>query len=190
MHKLGLLLIAIGFVGGSLTAVYDKDTIDWVWFVPLLIIGAVGVTLVQIALRRAATDTSHTEANFQAIASSLTAIVAKLGVLDGEKDKVYVYDLPDRIDETFRDDILKFVEARESIAVVHGTQAYADVMSHFAAGERYLNRVWSCAADGYIDEAHTYIERSHQQFKEAQEKLEAVALGSSSSGADAAASAG
>ena len=40
-------------------------------------------------------------------------------------------------------------------------------MSKFAAGERYLNRVWSTAADGYIDEAHASLSRSRQQFDEA-----------------------
>ena len=51
-------------------------------------------------------------------------------------------------------------------------RAYADVMSHFAAAERYLNRVWSCAADGYIDEAHTYIGRARVQFLEALQRFE------------------
>jgi hypothetical protein len=47
-------------------------------------------------------------------------------------------------------------------------------MSHYAAGERYLNRVWSAAADGYIDESHTYIGRAQTQFEEANERLKAL----------------
>ena len=35
---------------------------------------------------------------------------------------------------------------------VFGMQNYADVMSNFAAGERYINRVWSASTDGYVDE--------------------------------------
>lgn len=69
---------------------------------------------------------------------------------------------------------MAFVEARESIAHACGMQAYAEIMSHFAAGERYLNRVWSCAADGYIDEAHTFVSRSYRQFEEARAKLRAL----------------
>ena len=63
-----------------------------------------------------------------------------------------------RIDELFPGDLNKFVEARETIPHVYRLQAYADVMSHFAAGERYLNRVWSASADGYVDEVRTYLE--------------------------------
>ena len=44
-------------------------------------------------------------------------------------------------------------------------------MSDFAAGERYLNRVWSASADGYADEAMDYIDRARQQFEEARAKL-------------------
>jgi len=84
------------------------------------------------------------------------------------------YDLRHHIDKHFRDDIETFVEARESIAHTHGLQAYANVMSHFAAAERYLNRVWSASTDGYIDEAHTYIGKSAEQFREARDRFAAL----------------
>jgi hypothetical protein len=50
---------------------------------------------------------------------------------------------------------------------VFGMQGYADVMSAFAAGERYINRVWSASTDGYEDEVRRYIERAAGQFDEA-----------------------
>ena len=50
---------------------------------------------------------------------------------------------------------------------VFGLQNYADVMSAFAAGERYINRVWSASTDGYIDEVRSYLDRATQQFREA-----------------------
>ena len=37
-------------------------------------------------------------------------------------------------------------------------------MTRFAAGERYLNRVWSASADGYIDEVNEYLEKAKDQF--------------------------
>jgi hypothetical protein len=57
--------------------------------------------------------------------------------------------------------------ARESMKNLFGLQAYADAMGAFAAGERYINRVWSASTDGYVDEAHNYLDRSTQQFREA-----------------------
>ena len=44
-------------------------------------------------------------------------------------------------------------------------------MSHFAAGERYINRVWSASADGYDDEAETYLKKAAGQFDEAKQQL-------------------
>jgi hypothetical protein len=108
------------------------------------------------------------------LTTSLGDVVKSLSALDSVKESIDVYELPGRIDRDLREDISSFVDARQSIAHVCGTQAYADVMSPFAAGERYLNRVWSCAADGYIDEAHAYIGRSREQFAEALERLQAV----------------
>lgn len=175
MRIIGLILITIGFLGGALVAVLDVTTIQWLWFVPFLVLGAVGVALVQMAMRAEALDVTRTSTNFGILTASLSDLVKNLGALDSDKGTIDVYDLPERIDRDLRGDISSFVDARQSIAHVCGTQAYADVMSHFAAGERYLNRVWSCAADGYIDEAHAYIGRSHEQFAEALQRLEAVA---------------
>jgi hypothetical protein len=50
---------------------------------------------------------------------------------------------------------------------VFGMQNYADVMSAFAAGERYINRVWSASTDGYLEEVRLYLEKARNQFVEA-----------------------
>lgn len=76
-----------------------------------------------------------------------------------------------RIDDLFTDDLNTFIEARESIAHSHGLAAYAEVMNCFAAGERYLNRVWSASTDGYIDEINDYLDRAREQFAAGLEKV-------------------
>lgn len=45
-----------------------------------------------------------------------------------------------------------------------GLQTYADIMSNFAAGERYINRVWSASADGYDEEADIYLKKAAVQL--------------------------
>jgi hypothetical protein len=40
-------------------------------------------------------------------------------------------------------------------------------MSAFAAGERYINRVWFASIDGYVDKVRGYLDRATQQFREA-----------------------
>ncbi|MEE9465766.1 MAG: hypothetical protein V3W14_09380, partial [Candidatus Neomarinimicrobiota bacterium] len=76
-----------------------------------------------------------------------------------------------RIDASFPDDLETFTSSREVISHLFGLQAYADVMSEFAAGERYLNRVWSASADGYVDEVNTYIGMAAEQFSVALERI-------------------
>ena len=175
MRSIGLVLITIGSLAGALVAVLDPAAIRWAWFVPCLVVGVIGVTLVQIGMRQHAMDATRLESNTQILGESLQKIVAALAQLDDTKEQVDTYSLPDLIDHTFREDIGHFVDARESIVHIWGMQSYADIMNHFAAGERYLNRVWSCAADGYIDEAHAYISRSRAQFGEALQKFAALA---------------
>jgi hypothetical protein len=48
---------------------------------------------------------------------------------------------------------------------------YADVMTEFAAAERYINRTWSAAADGYIDEVNASITRANQHLANARKML-------------------
>ena len=56
-------------------------------------------------------------------------------------------------------------------------RAYAEIMNEFAAGERYLNRVWSASIDGYIDVINEYLGRARRQFEQAQAKLTALGAG-------------
>ena len=174
MRAVGLLLIAIGFLGGALFAVLDPEEIPWRFFSQFLVVGAVGVALVQLAIKREASYGGKLEANVEELAKALDRIVDRARKLDQDKLSIDCYDLPDLIDDTFRGDVTAFVDVRESLVHTFGTQTYGEIMSHFAAGERYMNRVWSASADGYIDEAHEYIGRSREQFEEALRRLERV----------------
>ena len=100
--------------------------------------------------------------------------MAKLTRLDGEKKDLHPFDVHPRIDALFPQELNTFVEARKSIAHVYGLQAYAAVMNEFAAGERYLNRVWSASVDCYIDDVQEYLGRAREQFVRAREVLRSV----------------
>lgn len=171
MKKLGYLLITVGFLGGALASVVDKDRVEWVYFGVAVVVGAVGVAMVRLSEKQAKTSAGRLEANMQSIETVLRAVVENMGRLEEEKGAISTYDVRHRIDELFRDDLARFVDARESIGHVYGLGAYGDVMSSFAAGERYLNRVWSASADGYIDEVSTYIDKAREQFVDSLEKI-------------------
>ena len=168
---LGYLLIVAGFLGGALAAVLETREVPWVGFIVAIIVGVVGVFIVQFATRRSAREEDKLTANIQNIRQSLGRVVENITALDREKDSINPYDLRHRIDELFPEDLATFVEAREAISHLYGLQSYADVMSIFASGERYLNRVWSASADGYIKECHTYLQKAREQFAAALDKL-------------------
>ena len=175
MKKLGYLMITIGFLAGALAAIVDEQKVQWGYFIAALLAGAVGIMLVRFGERQESRAEGKLASNIQSIEASLSRIVENMTRLNSEKQSIDPYDVRHRIDELFAEDLTTFVEARQSIAQVHGLSAYADVMSNFAAAERYLNRVWSASVDGYIDEVNTYLDRAQAQFVESLEKVRQLA---------------
>lgn len=167
MRLFGYLLITVGFLGGSFEVVRQVEGLNWGTFLLWLAVGVAGVVIARRAQMAEATDTEVISANIRTIESSLEKVARDAERLNDEKSAINVYDLRHRIDELFPEDLTKFVDARESIAHSYGLQAYSEVMNRFAAGERALNRVWAASTDGYVDEAHTYIERAAAHFEDA-----------------------
>jgi len=174
MKKAGYILIAIAFLAGAYLTSLDPEKVMWEYFIPLVILGFVGITLIKVSSKKATHTTERFSKNLSDIESSLNNIIQKLTRLNSQKNDINTYDVRHKIDELLIDDLNTFVEARETIGHAYNLQVYADVMSNFAGGERYLNRVWSASADGYIDEVNSVLEKALEQFKEAKEKLDTV----------------
>jgi hypothetical protein len=171
MKKLGFLMIILGFPAGTLAAVLDEDEVQWDYLSGALAFGIAGIVLVRVGHRHKSRSGVKLAANMQNIETSLTRIFENISLLNVQKRSINPYDVRNQIDELFTGDIITFVEARESIGQVYGLAAYADIMSYFASGERYLNRVWSASADGYIDVISAYLEKEKLQFSEALSKV-------------------
>ena len=167
MKKIGYTFITLGFLAGALISVLDELTVQWGYFVAAFVWSGIGIGLVRLTDRRHSRSEGTMASNIQTLETSLFGIVESMKKLNSEKESTHVYDIHLRIDERLPKDLTAFADARETIVHVHGLQAYADVMSSFAAGERYLNRAWSASTDGYIDEVHTYLEKSQEQFEAA-----------------------
>ncbi len=174
MKNLGYLLLTAGFLGGSYFAVLDAESVPAGTFLMMFAVGVVGVVIARMAGHKESRDVEVVSANIGAIGASLERIVEKARAFERDKDQVDVYELRHHIDREFPDDLDTFAQARQSIAHSYGLQVYADVMNPFAAGERYLNRVWSTSTDGYIDEAHTYVVKAREQFEEALEVFQGL----------------
>jgi hypothetical protein len=170
---LGNLLIALGFLAGSWVATQSPDRMNWTMYVPAWLAAAIGVFLVRAGARQAAHAADALTTNIQTVRTSLERIVRNIDELDSQKGDINPHDARVRIDELFPQDLAAFADARESIAHKFGLAVYADIMNHFAAGERYINRVWSASVDGYVDECRAYIGYAHEQFHIAWDKLAA-----------------
>lgn len=174
MKIFGYLLITVGFLVGAYFSVVDTDEVEWEFVVPGLIVGLAGVALAQIASRGSRRAAEAVHASMNQLEESLTRIVSNANRLDAEKETIDVYEVHNQIDDLFMGDLDIFVDNRESIGHAFGLQAYADVMTQFATGERYLNRCWSASTDGYVDEVQTFLSRSLEHFAEALKKLKTL----------------
>jgi len=171
MKSFGYILITLGFLVGTYFSVLDTEEVAWSIVIPGLLVGLAGVALVQIASRGRSTAAETVRTNIGKLEDSLARIVDSAARLDAEKESINVYDVHNRIDADFMTDLDIFVDNRESIGHAFGLQSYADVMTHFATAERYLNRCWSASSDGYTDEVNTYLTRAKDQFTQALELL-------------------
>lgn len=172
MKTIAFLLLVVGFLGAAFVASLDPREMLWAYYVPCIVIGAFGVGMVKMAEKSAAKDDSRMSENMSLLADSLRKIVQNLETLNG-KD-LPVYEVRFDIDKLFRDDLNNFADARETMSHRYGLKQYADVMSAFAAGERYINRVWSASTDGYVDEVRMYLDKAYHQFIEAEQKFKAL----------------
>jgi len=174
MSRVGYLLLVAGFLVGAYFASTDAETTEWAWFLPAALAGAAGVVIVKRATRAGATAEHVLEGNRRDLTESLSAICANLERLYADRDAIPPHDMRFEIDRQFRDELIRFVDARHCLSHLYGLQVYADVMSEFAAGERYLNRVWSASADNYVDEVMLYLGKARDQFLHARKLLEEV----------------
>lgn len=168
--KAGYLLLIAGFLVAAYSTALDTQAVNWLMYVPAALVGIAGVLLLKRHARGEARTEAVLTANRAELDESLGNIVRALDDIAAARD-VPVGRLRDEIDRRLRDDLRRFAEARESMVHLFGLQAYADIMSDFAAGERYVNRVWSASADGYEEEARRYLRRAAKRFRVALERF-------------------
>jgi len=171
MKKLAHIMIAAGFLGAAYATSLHGEQVDWTLFAISAFISTAGVIIAKRMDSADARSESVLNTNRAELNDSIANIVTQLDettYTSGEQ-------LRDWIDEQLRPDLRRFADARESMVHLYGLQTYADIMSNFATGERYINRVWSASADGYDSEAATYLEKAAGQFVEAQTQLSSVA---------------
>jgi len=174
MKNTGFWLLAAGFLVAAYATALDTTATNWALFLPAAIAGVIGVTLIKRHSHGEAKSERVLSANRIELNESLGNIVRSLEHIDEAGNAISTADLRAEIDDRLREDLRRFAEARESMIHLFGLQSYANVMSDFAAGERYVNRVWSASADGYDAEARSYLGKAAAQFRAARQRLESA----------------
>lgn len=169
--SIGYLLLTGGFLFGAYSTALDVDQTNWMLFVPAAISAVIGVIVVKRAESGHATSDEVLSTNRNELTESLNNIVTNLNAIRQAGQEIPVEKLRVEIDARLRDDLRRFADARESMIHLFGLQTYANVMSEFAAGERYVNRVWSASADGYDGEARKYLDKAAAQLDVARRQL-------------------
>ena len=170
MKTIGYLLLCIGFVVAAYATALDVVNVNWGLFAGAAAAAIAGVFVFKQHEKALARSDEVLENNRNELRQSIEGIVTGLESI-AANGGLRGAELRDRIDNDLRPHLTRFAEARESMVHLFGLQTYADIMSHFAAGERYVNRVWSSSADGYDKEASTYIGKASEQFADARRQL-------------------
>ena len=165
MKNIAFILVILSFLAGAFLTSLDERTMNWTYFIPVMLVGFVGAFIYKKESSAAAKHGDLLQNNKKVLIVSLDNLVKNLESLNGRKDKIPTYDMRFEIDKLFRTDLMNFAEARDSMKHLFGIQDFADIMSSFAAGERYINRVWSASTDGYVDEVLMYVEKALLQFQ-------------------------
>jgi hypothetical protein len=171
MKTIGYLLVTLGFIAAALVSVWQEDQTPWQYYIPTLSVGILGVVLLRLHHRQQIGGAQEHVHQVQNLTDCLQRITDQLARLMQSLSDDQALDIHTEIDRCFTNDLAAFVEDRQSITHAHGLQAYADIMSSFAAAERYLNRVWSASADGYVDEVRDYMTRAQEQFNDSLQRL-------------------
>lgn len=101
----------------------------------------------------------------------LRGLVPQLHELSGEFSQLNATQVADRVEHLLEHTVLPFAEGRHKIISWMGMSAGADLLVTAAFGERMLNRAWSAAADGHLEESRNSLTEAVGAFEQAQQQL-------------------
>ena len=180
-RTLGHVLLWIGFVTAAFFSVSQLEqpgdkwsTIPWWAYTASMAIGIAGIVLLRKTTREADSDVEKTEAQYAVVLSSLKEVSAIVARLADQTTQHVPSEVLHAIDNECAEPLADFAESRQAMAKRFGMELYANVMTEFASAERYVNRSWSAAADGYVDEVATSLTRAKLHLVNAQDLISAA----------------
>lgn len=155
---------------GRLTNLWS--TIDWKVYVAGAMVGLLGVVILRLSINSIDTETDRSFDRFTTLEQALDKLQHGLTDMNHKFDDLIPEEIVEMIDDQLVLHFNDFADARNSITQRYGLSVFADVMSEFATAERYTNRAWSAAADGYMDEANACLAKSLRHLRETAMLLE------------------
>ena len=180
----GHVLLWLGFLSAAFWACYQLEiegnkwaTVPWQWYLLSMVVGLGGVMILRSTAKIRSVDSTRTDANYAVIESSLGTLIKGVAHLQQFAKKEDVRSIVRYIDDELTEPFADFADAREALTNRHGLQFFAEVMTQFASAERFVNRAWSAAADGYIDEVNDSLALASVYLAAAQELISTVESG-------------
>ncbi len=188
------LLAYLMFVGGLLVAALcaaklppsDKADFPDTW--PLCLTAA-SVAVVGLILWRREDHATYSAGEAIAIADGtrispatlLRSIVDLLDDLQSRFDTMEPDERLANIEDLLQNGVAPLVDSRRAIIDQLGLRKGSEVLVAAAVGERMLNRTWSAAADGHLDESRSSALEAQSAFQEARQLFHNLTTGESPS---------
>lgn len=147
------------------------STVNWKAYLPALLVGIVGVALLRSTAKQSVDAEVARTTGLDPLRRSLSHLLAEVQKLKSELPQMTPESVVAFIDDRCTEHCNNFADQREQLKSAFGLIGFGEIMSEFASGERFLNRVWSAAADGYMEEAYRSIETSLRFFQAAQDRI-------------------
>lgn len=168
----GLMLFWGGFLAAAVCMVQQKEAVYWPGYLAAMAVGICGAVLIRGSAKTATNNESHNRASLEQLGAALRTLVSQVNDLADTLPELSPEETVAWIDARCVPLCADFADNREVMKRTFGLEGFAAVMSEFASGERFLNRVWSAAADGYMEEAWRSLKTSQRFFRAALEELQ------------------
>ena len=148
------------------------------WLFVLAVIGLLGGSALVRAATKAATNNTQPTSTAAArsgediiadVSQRLRDLQASLDTQDNQSNRLHA--IIEHIGEIQGVDVPAFAADRPALVARLGLGRYAELMDHFAAMERQLNRAWSAAADSYEQESRSALEAAQPHLAATIERL-------------------
>ncbi len=136
------------------------------WFLAAVLIVAVAIALKRGGGPDLAPDETGV-APADGVRAALGQVVSECEQLAANAPTMDADALHRAIDPISAGALYRVVEGREAVKAALGLGGFAEVYGPLASGERLLNRAWSAAVDGYLEEARVCAQDCVQHFREA-----------------------